>query len=208
MRRSGARVPEGALRELPRRAPSGVQLQMARRLLRASCPPPFRPAFGCSKSLPAILCTEQQASLLTYLEDNSAFSLLLIDIDHFKQFNATQGHAVGDKVLRYVAHILKGGIKGDDMVARYGGEEFVVLLPTTDYEDAIAVGTKLRERVASKNLIDSSDEQKSYGHVTISIGASVMCIKDDSDSVVKRADKALYLAKQVGRNRVCGEREL
>jgi diguanylate cyclase len=143
-----------------------------------------------------------------YQDENSIFSLLLIDIDHFKQFNDTHGHDVGDKVLRYVAHILTGGIKGDDTVARYGGEEFVVLLPHTDYEGAMAVGSNLREKIAGRNLIDTSDENKSYGHVTISIGAAAISAEDDSNSIIKRADKALYLAKQSGRNKVCGERDL
>lgn len=144
----------------------------------------------------------------SYHHENQVFSLLLIDIDHFKKFNDTYGHSIGDRVLRYVAHILKGGIKGDDMVARYGGEEFMVLLPATDYESAIAVGNYLREKVARKNLVDSSNENISYGKVTVSIGASVISTEDDNDSVIRRADRALYMAKQGGRNKVCGERDL
>ena len=72
----------------------------------------------------------------------------------------------------------------------------------------MAVGSNLREKIAGRNLIDTSDENKTYGHVTISIGVAAISAEDDSDSIIKRADKALYLAKQSGRNMVCGERDL
>ena len=142
-----------------------------------------------------------------YQDEKQIFSLLLIDIDHFKKFNDTYGHAVGDRVLTYVASILKGGVKGDDRVARYGGEEFVILLPNTDYEGAIAVGNHVREKVAGKKLV-AGDGKTSYGNVTISIGAALISDNDDMESIVQRADKGLYLAKEKGRNQVCGERDL
>lgn len=142
-----------------------------------------------------------------YQDEKQIFSVLIIDIDLFKKFNDTYGHAIGDNVLSYVASVFKGGVKGDDKVARYGGEEFVILLPNTDYQGAIAVGNNVREKVAAKELI-SSDGKTSYGHVTVSIGAAVISENDDMDSVVQRADKGLYLAKEKGRNQVCGERDL
>ncbi len=146
----------------------------------------------------------------SYQNEAQGFSLLLIDIDYFKQFNDTHGHDVGDKVLKYVASVMKGGIKGDDMLARYGGEEFVVLLPDTDYDAAISVGNYLRKKISSSKLVDkdSNNQSKSLGYVTVSIGVAANNAQDDIDSIVKRADKALYLAKNKGRNKVIGERDL
>lgn len=143
-----------------------------------------------------------------YYEEQHVFSLLLIDIDHFKQFNDTHGHAVGDRVLKYVASVMTGGIKGDDMLARYGGEEFAVLLPNTSYEDAIAVGNHIREKVSSNKLVDNNARQKVLGHVTVSVGVAAISKKDNLDSIVERADKTLYLAKERGRNMVLGECDL
>jgi len=144
----------------------------------------------------------------SYQNEEQIFSLLLIDIDHFKQFNDTHGHAVGDRVLKYVASVMKGDIKGNDMLARYGGEEFAVLLPSTNYDGAISVGNSLREKISGIKLVDSNDQDKSLGYVTVSIGVAVITNHDDADSIAERADKALYLAKEKGRNLVMGEQDL
>jgi diguanylate cyclase len=143
-----------------------------------------------------------------YHEDGQIFSLLLIDIDHFKLFNDTYGHAAGDRVLKYVASVMTGDIKGNDLLARYGGEEFAVLLPSTYYDGAISVGSILREKISSIKLVDSNDHEKSLGYVTVSIGVATITRHDDADSIVERADKALYLAKENGRNKVMGEQDL
>lgn len=144
-----------------------------------------------------------------YEDEGEKFSILLLDIDHFKKFNDTYGHAVGDKVLTYVASILKGAVKGDDMVARYGGEEFVILLPETPYAGALAVGENVREKVASKHLVEGAEQdKKDYGYVTISVGAAVIRSGDSIDVVIERADKSMYIAKERGRNQVIGEHEL
>ncbi len=103
--------------------------------------------------------------------------------------------------------MMKGGIKGDDMLARYGGEEFVVLLPDTGYENAITVGNNIREKVSSNKLVDNNGKKKSLGYVTVSIGVASNSADDDVDSIFERADKALYIAKNQGRNKVIGERE-
>ena len=142
-----------------------------------------------------------------YHIEGQLFSLLLIDIDHFKLFNDTHGHATGDRVLKYVASVMKGDIKGNDMLARYGGEEFAVLLPSTNYDGAISVGNSLREKISGIKLVDSKEQEKSLGHVTVSIGVAVITSHDDADTIVERADKALYLAKEKGRNRVMGEQD-
>jgi len=136
------------------------------------------------------------------------FSLLFMDIDHFKKFNDTHGHAVGDKVLTFIATILKKGIKGSDMVARYGGEEFVVLLPQTNYQGSVIVAQQLCDKVAKKTLIMGGENKTSLGNISISIGVAVVSASDTVASMIERADKALYQAKEEGRNRVVGEQAL
>ncbi len=136
-----------------------------------------------------------------FYEENAGFCLLLIDIDHFKQFNDTHGHATGDRVLKYVAKTMQGCIKGDDLLARYGGEEFAVLLPGTELEDAVTVANQIREKVSANKLVDNKSE-KDLGRVTVSIGVAMTLPDDDIDSLAERADNALYRAKSEGRNRV------
>jgi len=143
-----------------------------------------------------------------YHDEKQIFSLLSIDIDHFKQFNDTHGHTVGDRVLKYVASVMTGGIKGDDFLARYGGEEFAVLLPNTGHEGAISVGNHIREKVSSNKLVDNNAEKKVLGYVTVSIGVATVNEKDNIDSIIERADKALYFAKNNGRNKVASEQEI
>lgn len=140
-------------------------------------------------------------------EDGQIFSLLLIDIDHFKQFNDTHGHAVGDKVLKYVASSMQGSVKGDDLLARYGGEEFAALLPLTKLEDAKTVAENIRTKVASNKLVDNKND-KSLGNIHVSIGVAFADKKDDAESLIIRADKALYRAKETGRNKVLGEDDI
>lgn len=143
-----------------------------------------------------------------YEEDSRYFSLLLLDIDHFKKFNDTHGHAIGDKVLKYVAATLKSGIKGEDFVARYGGEEFVILLPDTDYKGAMAVADYVRTKVCEKRLTTGTEFKKTIGKVEVSVGVATVTKEDEPSSIMERADQAMYQAKETGRNRVVGEREL
>ncbi|MGI8554030.1 MAG: diguanylate cyclase [Dehalococcoidia bacterium] len=128
-----------------------------------------------------------------------AFSVLLLDIDHFKQVNDTYGHPGGDVVLQAVATILKGQMRSTDAVARYGGEEFTVLLPETDGEKAQEVAERLREQIAAMHVILPEGSPD----VTISIGvADYPRCGPTTVQILKRADQALYLAKQGGRNQV------
>ncbi len=133
--------------------------------------------------------------------------LLILDIDHFKIFNDTYGHSVGDKVLIYVASALTNAIKGDDFVARFGGEEFVILLPDTDYEGGLAVAEHVRKKIGEKKLA-TNHGKTNMGYVAISIGVALMNEKDNGLSIVERADKALYKAKNTGRNKVVGQEDL
>jgi len=130
------------------------------------------------------------------------FSLLLIDIDHFKQFNDSHGHQVGDEVLRLLARHLKESLKGQDIAARYGGEEFAVLLPNTSLDRAKMVAENIRKAVASK-IVKKRSTGENLGQVTVSIGVVEHRADEDSEAVIGRADALLYTAKRGGRNVVC-----
>lgn len=135
-------------------------------------------------------------------QSEKQLSLLIMDIDHFKAFNDTYGHQVGDQVLRLVGQTLQQGIKGKDFAARYGGEEFCVLLPDTPLDIAAKVGDSLRQAVANKEVINRTSGQK-LGKITMSVGVSQY--RPNNDTVaecIERADGALYKAKDSGRNRV------
>ncbi|HEV2678164.1 MAG TPA: GGDEF domain-containing protein [Aliidongia sp.] len=141
------------------------------------------------------------------MEQGTELTLLLIDIDHFKNFNDTYGHQFGDLVLKLVSKYMVEGIKGRDLAARYGGEEFAILLPNTDLRDAAVVAEHLRERIGSKAIVNR-DTKKNFGTVTISVGVSLYRLGEPPYVLIKRADAALYQAKQTGRNRVVTEVEL
>jgi diguanylate cyclase (GGDEF)-like protein len=126
-------------------------------------------------------------------------SLMMMDIDHFKKFNDTYGHAVGDQVLRHVAAMIKSGVRQDvDIPARYGGEEMVVLLPETDAAGAKIFAERIRAAI-DETLLEADGLQGL--HVTISIGIAVF--PDNAETgleLMERADKALYASKAAGRN--------
>lgn len=133
--------------------------------------------------------------------------LIMADVDHFKHFNDSHGHLIGDKLLRFVAKILKESLKGQDLVARYGGEEFAILLPNTPLRGALAVAESLRARVQSQRL-RRTDTQKPIGGVTLSLGIACYRYGEPLDTFVARADTALYHAKRQGRNRVTLETQV
>lgn len=135
------------------------------------------------------------------------FSAVFVDIDFFKKFNDTYGHKVGDLVLQAVAKILKQGVKGGDFPARYGGEEFVILLPATSLDGARIVSEQLRIHIASKKPYNKKTGEV-FSKITASFGVAEMKTGDTPESIMARADKALYLAKDSGRNRVKTESEL
>lgn len=131
-------------------------------------------------------------------------SMCMVDIDFFKQFNDRYGHQIGDQVLKLVAKVLRDSLKGRDVAARYGGEEFVILLPETRLRDATLIADQIRELVASKNLIKRTTGE-TIGSVNLSIGVSQYRRHESVQAFMGRADASLYLAKNSGRNRVCGE---
>ncbi|MCR5046361.1 MAG: sensor domain-containing diguanylate cyclase [Treponema sp.] len=128
--------------------------------------------------------------------------VIMFDIDHFKNFNDNYGHACGDYVLTSVARIIKNSIRSQDMASRYGGEEFTVMLPNTLKEDAMQVAERIRSNIESMNFEYEGKKVK----VTISGGVSVFD-KDENPvssakEFVEQADKALYVSKCAGRNRI------
>jgi len=134
-------------------------------------------------------------------ETSSSFCLLMADIDHFKKVNDTYGHLVGDKVIRFVASTLKHCTKENDLPARYGGEEFALILPETNLADAAIIAENIRKKISSGKL-KNTQNGKTYGKVTISIGIAQFQKNDLSELLIERADKALYQAKENGRNRI------
>jgi two-component system cell cycle response regulator len=131
--------------------------------------------------------------------DGISVAVLLFDIDHFKRVNDTHGHAAGDDVLRELAARTVNSVRSVDLAARLGGEEFVVVMPETDIAIATAVAERLRAAVAREPFIIKGDGEKRP--VTISIGVTATTERnDDRDGMLKRADEALYAAKNRGRN--------
>ncbi|MDP1659128.1 MAG: GGDEF domain-containing protein [Methylotenera sp.] len=131
---------------------------------------------------------------------NTSLSLAMLDIDHFKKINDTMGHSTGDVALAHLAKVVKGVLRSTDVLARYGGEEFVILLPGSKQADAVNVITGV-QRDLTKNFFMHNSERVL---ITFSAGVSERITGESIDAVLPRADAALYLAKQTGRNRVVG----
>lgn len=124
-------------------------------------------------------------------------SVLMIDIDHFKQFNDTYGHLAGDAVLGEVARVLRESMRRSDVVTRFGGEEFAIILPNTTVNDACIAAANMLRVLRETTL---RYERKDL-HVTVSCGVAQACTGDTSVSLIKRADEALYASKRNGRDR-------
>ena len=125
-------------------------------------------------------------------------SMLMLDIDHFKRVNDTYGHSTGDEVLKAVAATLKAQLRNVDMAFRFGGEEFVVVLSNTNRECAAMVGERIRHAVMELQCL-------AHGRaidVSISLGCASLLSGESTDSLLRRADSALYVAKRDGRNRL------
>jgi len=136
----------------------------------------------------------------------SQLSIVLLDIDHFKEFNDLYGHVSGDEAIRAVADAIAGAVRTTDTVARYGGDEMAVILPDTDSAGAIRVAEKIRSAVLAIGLPHSGNKECN-GIVTVSIGAATALARQGgaiaiAESLILAADSALYKAKDAGRNRV------
>ena len=133
-----------------------------------------------------------------YKRYNEEWALLTLDIDHFKKFNDEFGHQLGDNVLKSVAGTVKNCIRVSDRVFRYGGEEFVVLLGRINSEIATHLAEKICQTVERSYFVHGDQKLK----VTVSIGGAIIATDDDELSIFERADKAMYQAKNNGRNQV------
>jgi len=122
----------------------------------------------------------------------------LLDIDNFKKLNDSMGHSAGDEALIHLARVCRETLRPQDTVARYGGEEFIILLPETPLDDAVIVLTRLQRELTRKYFLHANDKVL----ITFSAGVTQMTDADSQASVIKRADEAMYQAKQSGKNRV------
>ncbi|MDY0021463.1 GGDEF domain-containing protein [Arenimonas caeni] len=136
-----------------------------------------------------------QAARASTAREGDAFTVAVLDLDHFKRINDTLGHAAGDEVIRVAAEEIQRGVRGSDVAARYGGEEFLLLMPATTLDSGVAVVERIRAAIAARADLPAP--------VTLSAGlAAGLAGRDTPDSLFQRADQALYLAKRRGRDRV------
>ena len=148
-----------------------------------------------------------RTSMLHSMENGRPLSLVLVDIDHFKNFNDKYGHQTGDDVLRLVAHTLASNIKGRDTAARYGGEEFGVILPDTILETARILAENIRTSINNKRFRKKQTGEE-LSTITISLGIAQYRPSEAVVDFIQRADDGLYQAKRTGRNKVVTETEL
>jgi diguanylate cyclase (GGDEF)-like protein len=140
---------------------------------------------------------ERQSSI----ENKQPLCMIMLDVDHFKDYNDQHGHLAGDGVLQFISQQLREQLRPHDSMARFGGEEFVVLLPHLSLPKAAQVAERLRFCLASLHQIPNTQPQ--LPGVTISLGVAQLTPEDELTCLLHKADQALYQAKQQGRNRVC-----
>lgn len=144
---------------------------------------------------------QELAKVISCAGEEKTACVLMADVDHFKRLNDRFGHLVGDKVLKYVAHTLTSAVKGRDCVTRFGGEEFCIILQDIKADSARSVAESIRKTIQDANL-KRSETGESLGRVTVSLGVTEVVVGDTPETIVGRADKALYTSKNQGRNRV------
>lgn len=154
------------------------------------------------RSLDAFLRAEQ----ITAMEAGTPLSILLIDIDHFKQFNDGFGHQVGDQVIRLVAKVVQENVRECDLAARYGGEELMAILPGAALDTCFEVAERIRRRICEARLTRRATGEE-ISSVTVSIGVAQFRMAESADGMIERCDRALYQAKRAGRNRTIKEAE-
>ncbi len=139
------------------------------------------------------------------LRKKEPLGVLYIDIDYFKKYNDQYGHAAGDLCLKNVANILKASLKRpDDFVSRYGGEEFIVLLPGNDFEQTKLVADDILENIRNAKILHIGSRTSSYLSISIGFASMVPEGDDEGRALIRRADRALYMAKNNGRDQSCG----
>ncbi len=141
------------------------------------------------------------------MENGEPLGALMIDIDHFKKFNDTYGHQVGDQVLKLMGGVLREHVRENDLAARYGGEELMAVLPGTGLEDCRQIAERVRCAIAERRIRRRTTGEE-ISSITISIGVAEFRLGESVESVVERCDRALYLAKREGRNRVMTENDV
>lgn len=148
-----------------------------------------------------------RAAQMTSMEQGEPLSILLLDVDHFKKFNDNFGHQVGDQVLRLISKILRERIRESDLPARYGGEELIIVLPGADLGTSLGLAERIR-RTISECHITRRTTGEAISSITVSIGVAQFKLGESIESLIERCDRALYLAKESGRNRTATENEL
>lgn len=142
-------------------------------------------------------------ALKEYIEEfrriDKPIGLMILDLDHFKEVNDTHGHDVGDEVLRAVASCLRDMTRYHDVVARLGGEEFAVVAPNMDEDMLMKLAERIRKAIASMAVMSGNVRLK----ITTSVGLAVWDKRESGEEFYRRADRLLYQAKRMGRNRVC-----
>jgi len=143
--------------------------------------------------------SEIKTEIERYSRYSRHLSLLILDIDFFKNFNDTWGHLEGDKVLMGIGKTIKSCMRSMDTAYRYGGEEFAIILPETDLNKACVVGARIKDIIGSQVFVPEPGKKES---VTVSIGATELLQGEDFRSLISRTDKALYKSKETGRNKL------
>ncbi len=146
-------------------------------------------------------------SMINAMETGASLCAFMIDVDHFKKFNDTHGHLIGDQVLRLVAKVLQDSIREGDHAARYGGEELAAVLPGAELTVCHEVAERVRRRISEAKLKRRTTGQE-IGSVTVSIGVAKFRPGESAEALLERCDRGLYQAKSAGRDRVVTEVEI
>ena len=148
-----------------------------------------------------------RSAQIAAMETGEPLSMLMIDIDHFKKFNDSFGHQVGDQVLRVVAKVLQECVREGDLAARYGGEELMAVLPGAHLKNCVDVAERVRHRISEARLTRRITGE-AISSVTVSIGVAQFRLAEPAEAMIERCDRALYQAKRSGRNRTVTESDI
>ncbi|MGV8933235.1 MAG: GGDEF domain-containing protein [Gallionellaceae bacterium] len=154
---------------------------------------------AATDSLTGLLNRRSLENKVRSLRDgNVPYSVVMADLDHFKQLNDTLGHQGGDEALIHLTRVIKDALRPSDSVARYGGEEFLIILPDTPMDMAMEILERLQRELTKKFFLHNNERKL----ITFSAGVALHTAGEDQEDLIGRADKAMYHAKQSGKNRV------